>query len=128
MACSYNDAVLWPQLRKMCREGAYWGKLDVGFDVILFGNWRSIITFCLHCFTPETMFTVHCCLCYAFTGTTAGVYVGMEYGMESIRGTRDWVNSSFPCSGVLFYSGFTVQLYLWLAREWLEALSWLIII
>ncbi|KAG9128819.1 hypothetical protein Leryth_009579 [Lithospermum erythrorhizon] len=38
------------QLKKMCKEGAYWG-------------------------------------------TVAGVYVGMEYGMERIRGTRDWVPS-----------------------------------
>ncbi|KAB1226008.1 Outer envelope pore protein 16, chloroplastic [Morella rubra] len=37
-------------LKKMCKEGAYWG-------------------------------------------TVAGVYVGMEYGMERIRGTRDWKNA-----------------------------------
>ncbi|KAH8520375.1 hypothetical protein H0E87_001719 [Populus deltoides] len=35
-------------LKKMCKEGAYWG-------------------------------------------TVAGMYVGMEYGMERIRGTHDWV-------------------------------------
>ncbi|KAK1357273.1 Outer envelope pore protein 16, chloroplastic [Heracleum sosnowskyi] len=28
-----------------------------------------------------------------FFGTTAGVYVGMDYGMEKIRGTRDWKNA-----------------------------------
>lgn len=27
------------------------------------------------------------------SGTVAGVYVGMEHGMERIRGTRDWVIS-----------------------------------
>ncbi|XP_061358634.1 outer envelope pore protein 16, chloroplastic isoform X2 [Gastrolobium bilobum] len=37
-------------LKKMCKEGAYWG-------------------------------------------TVAGVYVGMEYGVERIRGTRDWKNA-----------------------------------
>ncbi|KAF5446940.1 hypothetical protein F2P56_032534 [Juglans regia] len=37
-------------LKKMCKEGAYWG-------------------------------------------TVAGVYVGMEYGAERIRGTRDWKNA-----------------------------------
>ncbi|XP_058109680.1 outer envelope pore protein 16, chloroplastic isoform X1 [Magnolia sinica] len=37
-------------LKKMCKEGAYWG-------------------------------------------TVAGVYVGMEYGMERVRGTRDWKNA-----------------------------------
>ncbi|GAA0152995.1 amino acid transporter [Lithospermum erythrorhizon] len=37
-------------LKKMCKEGAYWG-------------------------------------------TVAGLYVGMEYGMERIRGTRDWKNA-----------------------------------
>ncbi|KAI4385999.1 hypothetical protein MLD38_003975 [Melastoma candidum] len=37
-------------LKKMCREGAYWG-------------------------------------------TVAGVYAGMEYGAERIRGTRDWKNA-----------------------------------
>ncbi|KAK6926968.1 hypothetical protein RJ641_008687 [Dillenia turbinata] len=37
-------------LKKMCKEGAYWG-------------------------------------------TVAGVYTGMEYGMERIRGTRDWKNA-----------------------------------
>ncbi|PON64204.1 Mitochondrial inner membrane translocase subunit [Trema orientale] len=26
-------------------------------------------------------------------GTVAGVYVGMEYGVERIRGTRDWKNA-----------------------------------
>lgn len=28
---------------------------------------------------------------FALIGTVAGVYVGMEYGVERIRGTRDWV-------------------------------------
>ncbi|KAL3720072.1 hypothetical protein ACJRO7_004980 [Eucalyptus globulus] len=37
-------------LKKMCKEGAYWG-------------------------------------------TVAGVYAGMEYGVERIRGTRDWKNA-----------------------------------
>ncbi|KAG6583432.1 outer envelope pore protein 16, chloroplastic [Cucurbita pepo subsp. pepo] len=37
-------------LKKMCKEGAYWG-------------------------------------------TVAGVYVGMEYGVERIRGRRDWKNA-----------------------------------
>ncbi|KAL8208606.1 hypothetical protein R6Q57_008018 [Mikania cordata] len=37
-------------LKKMCKEGAYWG-------------------------------------------TVAGVYVGMEYGVERVRGTRDWKNA-----------------------------------
>ncbi|RWR95421.1 outer envelope pore protein 16, chloroplastic [Cinnamomum micranthum f. kanehirae] len=37
-------------LKKMCKEGAYWG-------------------------------------------TVAGVYVGMEYGAERVRGTRDWKNA-----------------------------------
>ncbi|KAJ9548278.1 hypothetical protein OSB04_020821 [Centaurea solstitialis] len=27
------------------------------------------------------------------TGTVAGVYVGMEYGLERVRGTRDWKNA-----------------------------------
>ncbi|KAI5425077.1 variant 2 [Lathyrus oleraceus] len=39
-------------LKKMCKEGAYWGAI-------------------------------------------AGVYVGMEYGVERIRGTRDWKNAMF---------------------------------
>ncbi|PIA39119.1 hypothetical protein AQUCO_02700358v1 [Aquilegia coerulea] len=29
-----------------------------------------------------------------YWGSVAGVYVGMEYGMERIRGTRDWVISA----------------------------------
>ena len=29
----------------------------------------------------------------AYWGTVAGVYVGMEYGMERIRGTSDWKNA-----------------------------------
>ncbi|KAK1271639.1 hypothetical protein QJS04_geneDACA021541 [Acorus gramineus] len=37
-------------LKKMCKEGVYWGSI-------------------------------------------AGVYVGMEYGMERIRGSRDWKNA-----------------------------------
>ncbi|XP_039136531.1 LOW QUALITY PROTEIN: outer envelope pore protein 16, chloroplastic-like [Dioscorea cayenensis subsp. rotundata] len=28
-----------------------------------------------------------------YWGTVAGVYVGMEHGMERIRGTRDWKNA-----------------------------------
>ncbi|KAJ0962385.1 hypothetical protein J5N97_030213 [Dioscorea zingiberensis] len=28
-----------------------------------------------------------------YWGTVAGVYVGMEYGMERIRGRRDWKNA-----------------------------------
>lgn len=39
-------------LKKMCKEGAYWGAI-------------------------------------------AGVYVGMEYGVERIRDTRDWKNAMF---------------------------------
>lgn len=128
MACSYTDAVLWLQLRKMCREGAYWGKLDIVFDVMFFDNWRSIITFSVFIvlyLTQCLLFTVVCVM--LVTGTAAGVYVGMEYGIENIRDTRDWVNSSFPISGVLFYFGFIVQFFLRLAQEWLEALSWQII-
>lgn len=30
---------------------------------------------------------------YLPTGTVAGVYVGMEFGVEKVRGTRDWVTS-----------------------------------
>ncbi|CAI0539731.1 unnamed protein product [Linum tenue] len=41
--------IFW-QLKKMCKEGAYWG-------------------------------------------TVAGVYVGMEYGVERVRGRRDWKNA-----------------------------------
>ncbi|KMZ68286.1 Outer envelope pore protein 16, chloroplastic [Zostera marina] len=29
----------------------------------------------------------------AYWGSIAGVYVGMEYGVERIRGTRDWKNA-----------------------------------
>ncbi|MBF6266031.1 Tim17/Tim22/Tim23/Pmp24 family-domain-containing protein [Nocardia farcinica] len=29
----------------------------------------------------------------AYWGTVAGMYVGMEYGMERIRGTHDWKNA-----------------------------------
>ncbi|KAJ6424945.1 hypothetical protein OIU85_001206 [Salix viminalis] len=29
----------------------------------------------------------------AYWGTVAGLYVGMEYGMERVRGTRDWKNA-----------------------------------
>ncbi|XVF20053.1 hypothetical protein REPUB_Repub11eG0165100 [Reevesia pubescens] len=29
----------------------------------------------------------------AYWGTVAGVYVGMEYGVERIRGRRDWKNA-----------------------------------
>ncbi|KAF6171890.1 hypothetical protein GIB67_011787 [Kingdonia uniflora] len=45
-----NKRWLLLQLKKMCKEGAYWGSV-------------------------------------------AGVYVGMEYGMERVRGTRDWKNA-----------------------------------
>lgn len=47
-----TDVVFWffMQLKKMCKEGAYWGAV-------------------------------------------AGVYVGMEYGVERARGDRDWKNA-----------------------------------
>ncbi|XP_043689834.1 outer envelope pore protein 16, chloroplastic-like [Telopea speciosissima] len=47
---SFSKNKLEHSLKKMCKEGAYWG-------------------------------------------TIAGVYVGMEYGVERIRGTRDWKNA-----------------------------------
>ncbi|XVF20054.1 hypothetical protein REPUB_Repub11eG0165100 [Reevesia pubescens] len=47
---SFSWEMLLLQIKKMCKEGAYWG-------------------------------------------TVAGVYVGMEYGVERIRGRRDWKNA-----------------------------------
>ncbi|EPS67531.1 hypothetical protein M569_07245 [Genlisea aurea] len=47
---SVSGQSLEQSVRKMCKEGAYWG-------------------------------------------TVAGVYVGMEFGVEKVRGTRDWKNS-----------------------------------
>ncbi|KAH7862326.1 hypothetical protein Vadar_003125 [Vaccinium darrowii] len=47
---SISQHKLEHSLKKMCKEGAYWG-------------------------------------------TVAGVYVGMEYGMARVRGTRDWKNA-----------------------------------
>lgn len=35
---------------------------------------------------------------FALSGTVAGVYVGMEYGMGRVRGTRDWVICAVHCS------------------------------
>jgi len=35
-------------------------------------------------------------LLFMLTGTVAGLYVGTEYGVERIRGTRDWVILSTP--------------------------------
>ncbi|MQL41662.1 hypothetical protein EI012_27540, partial [Escherichia coli] len=29
----------------------------------------------------------------AYWGTVAGVYIGMEYGVESVRGSKDWTNA-----------------------------------
>ncbi|KAH8520373.1 hypothetical protein H0E87_001719 [Populus deltoides] len=52
-------------LKKMCKEGAYWGS-----------------------------YVLPCMLYLAnFIWTVAGMYVGMEYGMERIRGTHDWKNA-----------------------------------
>ncbi|KAI8573873.1 hypothetical protein RHMOL_Rhmol01G0309200 [Rhododendron molle] len=48
---SYFGVEVLQKLKKMCKEGAYWG-------------------------------------------TVAGVYVGMEYGMGRVRGTRDWKNAT----------------------------------
>ncbi|XP_074588443.1 outer envelope pore protein 16, chloroplastic [Curcuma longa] len=47
---SISKGKLEDALKKMCKEGAYWG-------------------------------------------TVAGVYVGVEYGMERVRGTKDWKNA-----------------------------------
>ncbi|KAG5566903.1 hypothetical protein RHGRI_002452 [Rhododendron griersonianum] len=48
---NYFGVEVLQKLKKMCKEGAYWG-------------------------------------------TVAGVYVGMEYGMGRVRGTRDWKNAT----------------------------------
>ncbi|KAG6518634.1 hypothetical protein ZIOFF_022114 [Zingiber officinale] len=53
---SFTDLVIPLQLKRMCKEGAYW---DIHF----------------------------------VEGTVAGVYVGVEYGMERARGTKDWKNA-----------------------------------
>ncbi|RZC88438.1 hypothetical protein C5167_016243 [Papaver somniferum] len=45
-------------VKKMCKEGANWGKF---------------------------VYT-------SADGDVAGVYVGLEYGMERVRGTRDWIS------------------------------------
>ncbi|RZC78758.1 hypothetical protein C5167_002977 [Papaver somniferum] len=50
VAGSVSSNGLEKSLKKMCKEGAYWGAV-------------------------------------------AGVYVGMEYGIERVRGTRDWKNA-----------------------------------
>ncbi|XP_030447251.1 outer envelope pore protein 16, chloroplastic [Syzygium oleosum] len=47
---SFSSHSFEDTLKKMCKEGAYWG-------------------------------------------TVAGVYAGVEYGVERIRGTRDWKNA-----------------------------------
>ena len=78
------------QLKKMCKEGAYWGKCHCLCLFIL--KMRNRLK---NSFNDPT-------------GTVAGVYVGMEYGAERIRGTRDWVeflttieNTSFLLSLLL---------------------------
>lgn len=75
------------QLKKMCKEGAYWGKY---------------VAYCIygHVVVYETcLLWDHSVLrandlkffFYSPTGTVAGVYVGMEYGVEKVRGAKDWV-------------------------------------
>ncbi|THF96067.1 hypothetical protein TEA_026881 [Camellia sinensis var. sinensis] len=55
-------------LKKMCKEGAYWGKYQSYLKLEYERLGRS-------------------------SEIAAGVYVGMEYGMERVRGTRDWKNA-----------------------------------
>lgn len=59
------------QLKKMCKEGAYWGMLlpVINTNVALY------------------IISVYVCS----SGSIAGVYVGVEYGIDKIRGHRDWV-------------------------------------
>lgn len=70
------------QLKKMCKEGAYWGKLCIP------GCWIRD--------TSEELEHSHkhlILLLEPFAGTVSGLYVGLEYGVERVRGTRDWVIS-----------------------------------
>ncbi|TVU37061.1 hypothetical protein EJB05_19028 [Eragrostis curvula] len=55
---------------------------------------------CLHRGTFPSFFDYFCtrtlkkmCKEGAYWGTVAGVYVGVEYGIEKIRGRRDWKNA-----------------------------------
>lgn len=41
---------------------------------------------------------------YIIIGTAAGVYAGMEYGVERIRGKRDWVISDSSMLGCIITS------------------------
>ncbi|KAF7153389.1 hypothetical protein RHSIM_Rhsim01G0227500 [Rhododendron simsii] len=44
--------------------------------------------------TPTSFHLKKMCKEGAYWGTVAGVYVGMEYGMGRMRGTRDWKNAT----------------------------------
>lgn len=62
----------------MCKEGAYWGKTCVALC-----NMASS--------TSKYISSIKCISLSTLTGAIGGVYVGTEYGVERIRGTRDWV-------------------------------------
>lgn len=51
--------------------------------------WVTIVALILDCKIKEKLTYFF----YALIGSVAGVYVGMEYGVGRIRGSRDWVCS-----------------------------------
>ncbi|RXH84570.1 hypothetical protein DVH24_032854 [Malus domestica] len=94
-------------LKKMCKEGAYWGKL-------------SRISLCVRCMygcdcarPPGKLLQLpHFCKLrtastissIALTGTVAGLYVGAEYGIERVGGHRDWTSIGTSASAHPFSS------------------------
>ncbi|KAJ0084185.1 hypothetical protein Patl1_30916 [Pistacia atlantica] len=85
------------QLKKMCKEGAYWGKgiVYIVLSHIKICSVKDFVTFldkflAFFILRNEESFNILIC---ATTGTVGGVYVGMEYGAERLRGTKDWKNA-----------------------------------
>ncbi|KAL6506375.1 Outer envelope pore protein 16, chloroplastic [Orobanche gracilis] len=66
----------------LLKRGSVYNPLTIGDSDVLVGNKISHRSVC--------KLLKKMCKEGAYWGTVAGVYVGLEYGVERIRGTRDW--------------------------------------
>lgn len=51
---------------------------------------------------------------WIWSGSVAGVYVGTEYGIERIRGTRDWVCTTFISHYITYTLSYSFLQNLWM--------------
>ncbi|KAH9607526.1 hypothetical protein KSS87_017456 [Heliosperma pusillum] len=90
-------------LKKMCKEGAYWGEF-----IKLYLFTMHVDGYVLaRTVTGPSNFRAKYCFSY-YAGAIAGTYVGMEYGVAKIRGTYDYIYliyaiMSYEVPGLVIY-------------------------